>query len=325
MKKLIAIISTLAITLSLCFTVSGCKTKTVDVKQALTMCVIAGSSYFNDSAIATLNATNDGATNSTSLADEPTAKARPSAVLNDIPDFNKYIKMFEGYLSTGNTGIKDSALSEDEKGKTFGEYATDSNTVKREITLAMLNSDNVVYTMYYNEYDISSSVETDDDGDETNETAQIKGACVLPDGSFYALKGKRQSEVEIGESEVKFEFIIQKDENTFIKMQSESEVETDETENEVTFSLYENGALVSKTEIEFETENDKVEMKLKFSAKGQGASKVFYKIKNEVVDGKNVLKVTYKTKSEQGNFKITASDNDYKYSYENGYSETINS
>lgn len=334
MKKILSILVATAFVLSLSAVASGCSSSksSLNYKQAYAMGVIAGATYFNGNDSQKLS---DAATDSVadslvdSTTDTTSSESRPAAVEKDIPDMNKYVKMFEGYIINGESGIVSGNAEETEIGTVYGDYTITDKTLKQSISLPMLDGENAVYEMYYTEELKSASDVTaindddDDDDDETEEIAVLSGVVVLADGTFYPLSGQRSTESEALESETELEFIIKKDDSTYIKMVHSAEVEPGESETELEFSLYENNVLVSSTEIEFEEEDGEVEMSLEFNDDVASANHVVYKIKLVTENDKNVLKVSYKTSDETGNFKIEVVDDNYEYSYSNGYTETL--
>lgn len=119
------------------------------------------------------------------------------------------------------------------------------------INLLDINNEQLDYQLYYNETIID------------DEESKIEGIMVILDMTYH-LQGKKEIEVEDGETEESLELKAYIDENNYVLLSYEIETEENEFEKEFKYSIYQNGKLIKSINIEFETEDDETEITLIF-------------------------------------------------------------
>ncbi len=314
-KKFLSFLLAVCLFVSCAFVMTSCgdtPTHTLDVKNAYAMGAIAGATYLS------------GQDSAQSLSTKATATSTfPTTVKDELPKFNEYMQMFEGYLLTGKTNVSTTQASGNDLNKTYGTYTVTENSIKQVIAVPMLDGTNDTYTIYYTEQNGNTYVKADDD-DETEVHAQLSGVVVLADNTYYTLSGTRETETEKDEYECEIEFVIKKDETHFVKMEYSNEIELNETEDAFEISIYEGNSsvAVSSTEVSFEKENGEIKMELEFNEDVPSANHTAYTVKHQKVDNKDVYMVSYKLAETVGTFKIEYQDaTHYKYVFADGTSE----
>ncbi len=297
------------------FALVGCGNKevhTLDVKNTYAMGAIAGATYLSgQDSVGGL------------MVKAAESNTVPTGVKNELPKFNKYMQMFEGYLLTGKTSVTTSQASGEDLEKTYGDYTVTENSIKQVIAVPMLDGENTTYTIYYTEQNGNTYVRADDD-DETEVHAQLSGVVVLADNSYYTLSGTRETETEKDEYECEIEFIIRKDETHFVKLEYSNEVEKNETEDEFEISIYEGNANVpvSTTEVSFEKEKGEIKMELEFNEDAAAANHTAYTVKHQKVNNEDVYLVKYDLAGEKEYFTIEYQDEThYNYVFADGTNE----
>lgn len=264
--------------------------------------------------------------------------ARPDGISDDdTARIKQYLGMFEGYLL--NNGITPEVTKPSE---TDGEYS--SYQVKLTINLPNAGGSTDKYVMYYDEINNSDNNKAnvseindrdrddnddddndidDDDKDETEIKSGIKGVMIYADNA-YPLVGKKEVEIEDGESESELSlrvYMSETERDTYIDIKQE--IESDEIE--YVYSVYDNGTLMNKTKVEFENdiEDNEQEIKLEFYDNNSGQiSKTWYKI--EKSESKNIFNVKYN--AGDGNvykLNIKVDSDTYTFEYRNGFTEVI--
>lgn len=265
--------------------------------------------------------------------------ARPDGISDaDTARVKQYLGMFEGYLL--NNGIIPEVTKPSEADGDYSSYQ-----VKLTINLPNAGGTTDKYVMYYNEIDntdanVANASEIndrdrddnddddndidDDDKDETEIKSGIKGVMIYAD-NVYPLIGKKEVEIEDGESESELSLRVYMSESardTYIDIKQE--IENDEME--YVYSVYDNGTLINKTKVEFENdiEDNEQEIKLAFYDNNSGQiSKTWYKI--EKSESKNAV-FNVKYNANDGNvykLNIKVDGDTYTFVYRNGFTEDI--
>lgn len=314
-KKFLSFLIAICMIVPCAFVMVACgnkSTHTLDVKNAYAMGAIAGATYLS------------GQDSVQSLSAKATAvNSFPAEVKNELPKFNKYMQMFEGYLLTGKTNMSTAQASGEDLNKTYGTYEVTENSIKQVISVPMLDGTSDSYTIYYTEQNGNTYVKADDD-DETEVHASLSGVVVLADDTYYTLSGTRETETEKDEYECEIEFVIKKDETHFVKMEYSNEIETNETEDKFEISIYEGNSsdAVNSTEVSFEKENGEIKMELEFNEDVPSANSTAYTVKHQKVNNKDVYMVSYELADADGSFKIEYQDEThYKYVFADNTSE----
>ena len=111
-------------------------------------------------------------------------------------------------------------------------------------------SENAV--MYYNETNVRTNTEEDDDEISTETSAELNGVLVVGDNTLETF-GKRKEETEADEKEFKLELVVKKTDTDFIIFTYETENESGENETKYECEIYKDGKKVQETEFEIET------------------------------------------------------------------------
>lgn len=269
----------------------------------------------------------NNATNSVAMTDTNDALARPDGISDeDTIRIKQYLGMFEGYLL--NNGISpDTSKPSDSD----GDYS--SYQIKLTINLPNAGGTTDKFVMYYNEINNSENKgnvseiddrDSDDDEDETEIESGIEGVMLYADNA-YPLIGKKEVEIEDGESESELSLRVYMSEtvrDTYINIKQE--VENDEME--YVYSVYVSGKLINKTSVSFENdiEDNEQEIKLAFYDNNSGQiSKTWYKIKKSKTN--NAL-FNIKYNANDGSvykFNVSVNDGSYTFEYRNGFTEII--
>lgn len=244
------------------------------------------------------------ATAAIALLSVETPSARPSEFTDeDVKEINNTLVMFDSIVGNDLSAKTDKNDGTDEKYAIY-EY-------KMTISFGGKNA-----VMYYNETDLRT--ETDHDEEETEEETEAKLEGVLVSDEYvYSATGMRKEETSADETEYELELIVKKSETTFVKFSYGTETENTERETEYKCEIYENGKKIQKTKIEFEEEDGQTEIKFKLEKNGnfEGAEYKIVKRSGNKYDirreqnGKKTYILAEKT--EQG----------YKFTYSNGFSE----
>lgn len=269
----------------------------------------------------------NNAPNSIAMTDTNDALARPDGISDeDTIRIKQYLGMFEGYLL--NNGISSEVTKPSESD---GEYS--SYQVKLVIDLPNAGGTTDKFVMYYNEINNSENKgnvskiddrDSDDDEDETEIESGIEGVMLYADNA-YPLIGKKEVEIEDGESESELSLRVYVSEtvrDTYINIKQE--IENDEME--YVYSVYESGKLINKTSVDFENdiEDNEQEIKLAFYDNMSGQiSKTWYKIKKSKAN--NAL-FNIKYNANDGTvykFNVSVNDGSYAFEYRNGFTEII--
>lgn len=275
----------------------------------------------------------NNAPNSVAMTDTNDTLARPDGISDeDTIRIKQYLGMFEGYLL--NNGISPDATKPSEADGDYSSYQ-----IKLTINLPNAGGTTDKFVMYYNEIDNSAKDKVnvseiddrdrdddddDDDKDETEIKSGIEGVMLYMDNA-YPLIGKKEVEIENGESESELSLRVYMSEtvrDTYIDI--EQEIENDEME--YVYSVYENGKLISKTSVDFENdiEDNEQEIKLAFYDNNSGQiSKTWYKI--EKSETNNAL-FNIKYNANDGTvykFKVSVNEGNYTFEYRNGFTEVI--
>lgn len=259
--------------------------------------------------------------------------SRPDGISDeDTVRIKQYLGMFEGYLL--NNGISPDATKPSEADGDYSSYQ-----IKLTINLPNASGTTDEFVMYYNEIDNSAKDnkvnvseiddrdrdnDDDDDKDETEIKSGIEGVMLYMDNA-YLLIGKKEVEIEDGESESELSLRVYMSEtvrDTYINI--EQEIENDEME--YVYSVYENGKLISKTSVEFENdiEDNEQEIKLAFYDNNSGQiSKTWYKIEKSET---NSALFNIKYNANDGTvykFKVSVNEGNYTFEYRNGFTEIV--
>lgn len=228
--------------------------------------------------------------------------ARPAEFTDEnIAEIKNSLTMFESVVGGGVSSTVESC------GEADGEYA--AYAYKMTITFGGETA-----VMYYNERD--TKTETDDDETETQTT--LSGKLVSGENEYEA-NGKRKEETSGDEKEFELELVIKKSENTFVKFSYSTETETNENETEYECEIYENGKKIQETEISIEEEDGETEIKFEFKNGGKKDG-VEYKIVKRDATRFDIRREQNKKKS----YILAEKTADgYKFTYSNGYSETV--
>ena len=142
------------------------------------------------------------------------------------------------------------------------------------------------YVLYYNNYVIDEE-DNDEDENEVEVTSKTSGLAFLSDDIYYSFVSKIEKEIEDDETEEERMFLINIDENSYIKIKEEYEVEGNEKEQTLKYLVVENGVTTIDYSIEIEEESNEQSIKLKV-----GDSK--FKVVKETKDDETIYKVSYK-------------------------------
>lgn len=308
------------------------KQETEKVRDIYAITAVSGVSLLADSF-------HNNAPKSVAIADIDSSDtlARPDGISDaDTARIKQYLGMFEGYLL--NNGINPEVTKPSEADGDYSSYQ-----VKLTINLPNAGGSTDKYVMYYDEIDNSDNNKAnvseindrdrddndddDNDIDDDNETeikSGIKGVMIYADNA-YPLVGKKEVEIEDGESESELSlrvYMSETERNTYIDI--DQEIENDEME--YVYSIYDNGTLVNKTKVEFENdiEDNEQEIKLEFYDNASGLiSKTWYKIeKSKTINA--LFNIKYN--ANDGNvykLNIRVEGDTYTFEYRNGFTEVI--
>lgn len=177
-------------------------------------------------------------------------------------------------------------------------------------------SENAV--MYYNETNVRTNTEEDDDEISTETSAELNGVLVVGDNTLETF-GKRKEETEADEKEFKLELVVKKTDTDFIIFTYKTENESGENETKYECEIYENGKKVQETEFEIEEKDGKTEIKFELETGGKSDG-VEYKIVRRDENRFDIRKEENNKKSYILAEKLT---DGYKFTYSNGYSENL--
>lgn len=244
------------------------------------------------------------ATAAIALLSVETPATRPSEFTDeDVKEINNTLVMFDSIVGSDLSAKTDKNDGTDEKYALY-EY-------KMTISFGGKNA-----VMYYNETDLKTETDHDEEEPEEETEAKLEGVLVS-DEYEYSTTGMRKEETSADETEYELELIVKKSETTFVKFSYGTETENTERETEYKCEIYENGKKIQKTKIEFEEEDGQTEIKFKLEKNGnfEGAEYKIVKRSGNKYDirreqnGKKTYILAEKT--EQG----------YKFTYSNGFSE----
>ncbi len=173
--------------------------------------------------------------------------------------------------------------------------------------------------MYYNETGVKTETEEDDDEVETETTTTLKGVLVSG-ANVYETDGKRKEETSEKEKEFKLELTVKKSDKDYVRFTYGTETEEGENETKYECEIYENGVKIQETEIEIEEENGKTEIKFELE-KGGKKDGVEYKI---VKRSENKFDIRREENKKKSYILAEKTADGYKFTYSNGFSESIN-
>ncbi len=229
---------------------------------------------------------------------------RPSDFTDeDVKEINNTLVMFDSIVGS------DLSAKTGENDETDGYFA--AYDYKMTISFGGKNA-----VMYYNETNLRTKTDRDDDKTETETKASLEGVLVSG-GSEYPVTGKREEEISDDETEYELELIVKKSDTTYVKFSYETETENDESETEYKCEIYENGKKIQKIKIEFEEENGQTEIgfKLETGGKFDGAE---YKI---VKRSANKYDIRREQNGKKTYILAEKTEKGYRFTYSNGYSE----
>ena len=217
---------------------------------------------------------------------------------------NKYLSLVQSLL--GESGITEEGIAP-EYGFSFG--------------MRVLSTDlagNVSkYELYYDKQPIGA----EQDEDEREENYAITGVLITADGGRFDVKGKYQTETEVGESESElfFRAFTSEDKRSYIEVrqefESESEDGVEETEVEYVYTVAENGRPVERMTVEYEKEANELELKMTIERGNVREELVF---EDETEDGVSVIAVSGTLDGEPVAFRIYIRDGHYDYVFSDG-------
>ena len=172
--------------------------------------------------------------------------------------------------------------------------------------------------MYYNETNVRTNTEEDDDEISTETSAELNGVLVVGDNALETF-GKRKEETEADEKEFKLELVVKKTDTDFIIFTYKTENESGENETKYECEIYKDGKKVQETEFEIEEKDGKTEIKFELETGGKSDG-VEYKIVRRDENKFDIRKEENNKKSYILAEKLT---DGYKFTYSNGYSENL--
>lgn len=227
---------------------------------------------------------------------------RPAEFTDEnIAEIKNSLTMFEAVVGGGVSSTVESC------GETDGEYAAYAYKM-------IISFDGETAIMYYNEL----NTKTDADDDETETETTLSGKLVSG-ANVYETTGARKEEISDDEMEFELELVIKKSENTFVKFTYGTETEADENETEYECEIYENGKKIQETEISIEEENGETEIKFELKNGGKKDG-VEYKI---VKRGATKFDIRREQNKKKSYILAEKTADGYKFTYSNGYSETV--
>lgn len=211
----------------------------------------------------------------------------------DMDEVNSYLLMMENILADGGP-IVSSKKASDKEGYDW----------MLEITVKDLADNSNSYIIYYSilvdEVEELAhgggkhrKAEEQFDGhkgsrDEKEIEYDINALAVI-DGIEYEVVGKKEVEIEDGEEEVEFEFLIKLDEANYVKI----EQETEDDEEEYKYIIYKDGRKYSSMSFSTEVEMGATVFKLTTSIDGVRETYKFIKNENKIIIKYNKDKYSY--------------------------------
>ena len=240
------------------------------------------------------------------MADKEIPAERPSDFTDEsVSKIKNVLVMFESAIGSN---ISSEIITNTD---TDGEYS--AYDYKMNVNYG---SENAV--MYYNETNVRTKTEEDDDGISTETSAELNGVLVVGENAFETF-GKREEETETDEKEFKLELAVKKNETDFVIFTYETENEEGENETKYECEIYEGGRKIQETEFEIEEKDGKTEIKFELETGGK-TDGVEYKIIRRAENKFDIRKEVNNKKSYILAEKLA---DGYKFTYSNGYSETL--
>lgn len=331
-KLLVSAIAGLAIASTFCLSACSKSANTASLSAeefygvgSVTTVKLLGSTL-NASAVGTLSSVTEevlpeSTETSTDLAPETSIDVVPDTpvideVLDQAEKFNKYFNALDSFLGDETISVERVENTDED----FAQYAT-----KLIINGKNIKGEDQQFILYFNENLMDSSVETDDDEEETKAKYDLEGVMVI-DGEVYCLTGVRCTETELDESEdvMKIRAYKESDPNTYVEMVQKLETEIGENEIEYVYRVFNNGVLVEETAVEFENETENGKVKTEFEIKFKADNKISaYTIERKVTEGKTEIDVKYNVDGKQGKFTISEVLGEDGETYEYKYSEKV--
>lgn len=184
------------------------------------------------------------------------------------------------YLALADRLLGDGAFRTEEKPSDRPAYG------KMLVTSYTDLSQEVSYTLYYNETLVPDG-DRDDDDDEEEETYRLEGV-MLADGAEYPVRGKRESERDGRERESETELCVFLSGDRYMLVEQGYEEDGGETEQTYSYSVYEGGRVTERSTFEYEDERGETELKL--TSRKDGKTSVFV-FERETVRGEEVMRL----------------------------------
>ena len=177
-------------------------------------------------------------------------------------------------------------------------------------------SENAV--MYYNETNVRTNTEEDDDEISTETSAELNGVLVVGDNALETF-GKRKEETEADEKEFKLELVVKKTDTDFIIFTYETENESGENETKYECEIYKDGKKVQETEFEIEEKNGKTEIKFELETGGKSDGVEYIIVRRD----ENRFDIRKEENNKKSYILAEKLTDGYKFTYSNGYSENL--
>lgn len=238
-----------------------------------------------------------------------------------IDELNNYMLLAESLLTGDAYTYSEAAVDADAE----PEYADYGNKIV--VSYADLNGAIFSYVMYFNRTVVAEKTKTEKNKSENKEESEYKysvdGVLVI-DGADYSLYGKstQETKTEGGETETKSEYelkvALDKETDTYLKVEQEFSEETDahstETERSFSYSLYENGRFHESCKFEYEEDDNETELKLAYTVfeNGDLSTQIFY-FEREIENGREKIKIRVGGRENGVSYIVTEEGGNYVY------------